>query len=353
MKKKVIASASTDWHVDKDTLPEILDIVKQQCEDAVERGLDLLLLLGDMFTSRISQRQDVLVGMREAFDIIHSYNIKAIMIPGNHDKTDYKSYRSFLDAFRDHPAITLVYDNYKHYPIDGDTSVCMHFLPFFEFGSEAFNKEFDTILGELTGGIDLLFSHMSVEGSVNNDGGKVKGGLKRSQLKDFKRVFLGHYHNTHNIGKNITHIPSLRQNNFGEDNVKGFTLIYDDGSFEFVKPNFSEYTVYQFNLQRDKLTDIIDVANEVQGKGHNRFEITGNRDSVKGFNPRKFEQMGIDVKSKFDDLEVSDEDVDSNIIEVKTWNNTLICDKFDAFCKEDRLPYEEGISLLEEIINKV
>lgn len=48
-------------------------------------------------------------------------------------------------------------------------------------------------------------------------------------------MYLGHYHDYQQVGSNIFHLGSLQQNNFGEDESKGFWMLYDDCTVELLK----------------------------------------------------------------------------------------------------------------------
>ena len=348
---KPILLMSNDWHMKKDNISELHALIREKCALAVEHEISLLVLGGDLFDSRVSQRQTVLNGMLKAFDIIEEYGLHALVIPGNHDKTKYTSEDSFLDSYKTHPAITLVrgYDVFEH------EGTLVHMLPYFEYGCELH----DQYLRLAKENVDptkhnVLIGHMSVEGSVNNDGSTVSGGLNRGELKMFDLVLLGHYHDLHSIGKNIVHCPSIRQNNFGEDQNKGFTMLFDDLTYEFVNPDFTKYNVFYFDLDTDNVGDIIDKANEVFNNcERNRFELIGSRETVKGFDAMRFEAMGIDVKKKYMDLEPTAIG-DSPVVGVglKVWDESAIEERFDGFCGGSKLDPKQGSWLLTKIMNR-
>ena len=94
--KKALVVFSTDWHLQKENIQQITDLVKQQCELAEQLGVKTIIALGDILESRVAQREDVLTTFNEILDIVHTYNLKLVCIPGNHDKTVYSSRNSFL-----------------------------------------------------------------------------------------------------------------------------------------------------------------------------------------------------------------------------------------------------------------
>src|SRR6056297_1136440 len=123
--KQPIAIISTDWHLKRDNIDAIKDLIDQQCQLAKKEGVEYLICLGDVFDSRKAQELTVLTAFGEILDNIHSYNLKMLTISGNHDKSDYTSYNSYIDSFAFHPAM-VYFREYNQYSI-GD--VKLHFMP--------------------------------------------------------------------------------------------------------------------------------------------------------------------------------------------------------------------------------
>ena len=153
--KKIEYIVSNDLHIKEDNWKQVLSCVKEQIDFAKENEVKEVYFLGDIFNSRKSQSIEVLHAFMNILDYAESQNIKVVAIPGNHDKTDYKSEISFLDAFKHHPSLELIVKP----TLIGSVTL----IPFFD----------DSIL------IDLLerqkpnkylFSHFAVNGRVNNDG---------------------------------------------------------------------------------------------------------------------------------------------------------------------------------------
>lgn len=350
--KKPITIGITDLHMVSDNISELHDIVKQMCITMDELGLTTAFMSGDLFDSRVSQRQDVLTGMHDLFNIFYEAGKDVLVIPGNHDKTNYKSKSSFLDLFAWHPAVTL----FPEYGlVEISKGVILHFLPFFEYGCDLFNESLEEAKFNIQDDMkNVMVGHMAVEGSVNNDGSKVSGGLNRGELAAFDLVLLGHYHDTHNVGKNILHISAARQKNFGEDENKGFTVLYDDLSAEVINPSFTLFKTYHFDLNTVDIADVIAVANEIHGNGNrNRFEFVGDRERVKGFDGSRFQDMGIDIKKKYVDLEqpIKNKVIDKKI-ELNIWDASKITDRFSLFCGTNQLDLETGSIILTKIINR-
>ena len=129
---------STDWHVTKGNAQEIKDIIKEKFILTKELGLDRVYVLGDLFVSRVSQRMEILDSFWDILNLAKEWGIQLIVIPGNHDKTDYKSDRSFLRFYQHHPNLTLV-ENHQSF-IEGEYEV--HMMPFFDHDCDLFKENF-------------------------------------------------------------------------------------------------------------------------------------------------------------------------------------------------------------------
>lgn len=339
--KKPIAIISTDWHLNDNNAVQLLNIADEEVALAKKLGVNRIVWLGDMFDSRMSQRQDLLNCLDSIIDAHTSQGLRVHCIPGNHDKTDYKADESFLTPYRYHPGFQLyeqeeglLFGNFAAY-----------FVPFYQ--QDVWVKHFKNIRGIARGDASILFSHTAIEGSINNDGSVVESSIKASMFKDFDRVFLGHYHNAQQPAKSVFHLPSVCQNNFGEDTDKGFTVLYDDLSFELVKATFKPYLTAKFpadTFTRDLVNHLVGEAKS--GDMHLRVVITGDQQAVKGVDRKTLQAAGISVKVKYDDVEVTEPEQRTET--VKELSGTDIKEKFVKFCEANSYDVEEGLSLLNE-----
>ena len=339
--KKPIAIISTDWHLNDNNAIQLLDIADEEVALAFKLGVRNIVWLGDMFDSRTSQRQDLL----NCFDaIIGAHTRQGLSIhciPGNHDKTNYKDDESFLTPYRYHPDFHL----YEFETGVMLNNVAAYFVPFYQ--QDVWIEHFKNIRGIARGDASILFSHTAIEGSVNNDGSVVESSIKASMFKDFDRVFLGHYHNAQQPAKSVFHLPSVTQNNFGEDEEKGFTVLYNDLTFETVKSDFKPYrsiTLAAGTVTRDDIKSVVEDA-----KSENfymRVVLTGTQEQVKGVDRKTLQAAGISVKVKYDDVEVTEPEQRTET--VKELSGTDIKEKFVKFCEANSYSVEEGLSLLNE-----
>ena len=334
MDKKPIILISNDWHIKEDNCQQITDLVRQQIITARSYGCEYLACLGDVFNSRKHQSQQVLQTFKNILDEILSNNLKLIVIPGNHDKTVYEYKESFLDPFEYHPALHLIRD-YNIVTIEG---IEFQFIPFFI--EEQWLQYFEDNVNFSKGNIQILCSHIAVTGSRNNDGKKVENVIKPSLFRKFHKVLLGHYHDHQKIGDNIYHLPSIQQNNFGENPNKGFTFVYNDGSIEIINSQFKPFKTVKIDLDtisKNELNALIAENSVFVDSTNIRFSFTGNESKLKSINKESIRSLGIDVKVINKDIEVVD---DFDQITIVRYNNDSILEELNVFCEDNNLDFE-------------
>ena len=344
--KKPIAIISTDWHLNENNAVQLLNIADEEVALAKKLGVEYVVWLGDMFDSRTSQRQDLLNCLDEIIGTHTSQGLSIHCIPGNHDKTNYRDDDSFLTPYRYHPGFYLHEAEYT-------TVICgviACFVPFYEQGmwGHHFKRiDFDKNIRSIPhGDLKILFSHTAIEGSVNNDGSRVESTIKASMFKDFDRVFLGHYHNAQQPARNVFHLPSVAQNNFGEDEEKGYTVLYDNLSFETVKSDFKPYRSITLDAGTVTRDDIKSVVEDAKSENfYMRVVLTGTQEQVKGVDRKTLQAVGVNVKVKYDDVEVTETQEQAVVREL---SGTDIKDKFVKFCEANSYDVQEGLSLLNE-----
>lgn len=335
--KEAIAILSTDKHITPRNLSEMYDLFKQEIILAKELNVSNIIWLGDIFNSRESQRQEVLTFFSNILIDYKNAGLEIYCIPGNHDKTDYNSYDSFLDCFILAPHFHLLKEA-NSFTLGG---VKFDSVPF--FNEEKWLEEFNKIPKKEAG--QILLSHIAVDGSVNNDGSKVSSEkIKPSMFSHYKSVFLGHYHNAQQVSKNIFHLPSTRQNNFGEDNEKGFTILYNDFSTEFIKSKFIEFEKFHIDLDNSSVEEAMELAKTIEKENVRiTFEFSGSDDKLRALDKKFFINLGVSVTTKNKDVEVEDVEYAE---EVKKMTDDDIIEHFKRFCEKNNYPFDEGIKYL-------
>ncbi len=337
--KKPLAIIWNDAHLKTGNEYEILMAFKHMLEYAVENGIDKMIFAGDLFDSRSFQRQEVIKTFDYILTLLHQNDITLYLFPGNHDKTLYTSEYSFLDIYRHHPCVKFN-GRIERIEIDG---VTIDLLPFFD----------DSLLVpiiEEAEGCDVLISHFEMAGSTNLGRVSEKKSITRKMLKKWKKVYLGHYHNTHEITKDIVHLPSLRQADFGEDSNKGFSVLYDDLSYEIIKGRFREFIKVEIDIDKTnskKLKELIELHRDSENSI--RFEFTGEDSNLKALDKALFKGTGIDVKTKFKERFSKDS---PEPVMIKEFNKETVYSTFEEFCKDKGYDHETGMVYLNEFLKR-
>lgn len=343
MKRKFIIF--NDVHLKPGNEDEILVSIQHMLDYGRSIGVDQYVCAGDFFDSRSFQRLKVLTTFYKILEMFHSNGVLLIIFPGNHDKAKYESEESFIEPFQSHPA--MIYINQPDIMVIEGHTVAI--LPFFH----------DGMLIDMIKNLppaEILISHFEMNGSVSLGRVSEHRAISPSMLDKFDRVFLGHFHDYHRVSDGIYHLPSFRQNNFGEDVNKGFTVINEDGSHEIIQGVFKRFK--KVNIDLDAMTTKeIDSLLKTHQNSENavRFSFTGSESKLKALKKGKFIEAGIDVEIKYqfdfdadnvilptaDELKVTQKHTEQSI-------HTL----FENFCKENKLKYKEGVILLNNFLNK-
>lgn len=339
--KKPIKVIWNDVHLKTGNEDQILRAVRFMISWCIKNNVSRTIFAGDLFDSRTFQRLKVLKTFDTILDELQSANITVDIIPGNHDKTVYASYDSFLEQYRYHPGVNY-YKGITELEVDG---VKFTYLPFFS------DDMLIPMLNEAKGG-DVLISHFEMQGSTHLGNVSEKTTINKKMLSKWKKVYLGHYHNWHEITKDIVHLPSFIQANFGEDNYKGFTVLYDDLSYEIIKGDFKEYKKIKVDVDKTNTSQLLKLINTYkQSEDIVRFEFEGQESNLKAIDKKLFIDTGIDIKMKYQQKFTYEEDENKPDIITKFTKNK-VQDLFKDFCKEKELDYKKGKELLDKFLNE-
>jgi len=340
--KKPIAIIFNDAHLKPGNEEAVLSSVKHMIEVANEKGIKKFIFAGDLFDSRSFQRQSILLTLSKILRLFSLNGIESYFIPGNHDKTIYASHDSFLDIFEHYPN----FNSYTSLSIIDIEGVSITMLPFFS------DDMLIPMLKEAEPS-DVLISHFEMAGSTNLGRTSEKTTINKELLSKWKKTYLGHYHNHHEITKDIVHLPSLRQANFGEDNNKGFSVLYSDLSYEIIKGNFSEFLKIEIDLNSITTTELKQLIKTHENSPNViRFEFSGKESKLKALDRSIFSDTGIDIKLKYDvKYNYDEEDLVYPTI-TERYQESDVKDTFKQFCEDKGYDLKIGQALLEEFFNK-
>lgn len=345
MKAEPVAIIANDIHLNNDNGELVKYIFDQLSNVCKKYGVNCLLIGGDLFTNRIGQPLDTLLNVG---DVIEDYREKGLtihIIPGNHDKTDSDSRKSYLHVYKSDNF--KVHDRLKYVNIG---NVCFTFIPY--FSDEVWLKEFKKAK-LMPGKKNIMITHMGFDGVVNNDGTQVSSLIKPSMFAKYDLVLIGHYHNASKLAKNVIYTGSAYQNDFGENIVdKGCHVIYSDAGIKFVPLIFPKYIKEVVNIN-DSVT-INNLIEKYAGDEENfiRFVFRGRKSD---FDKSKISQaelskLGIDFKFEADEQ--------TEAINIAENLENLNYDKVDLkkhflkFCASQEIKGERlklGLELLKEL----
>lgn len=260
-----------DIHISKDNIPAF----KANWQEAIDicRKMDVkeIAIGGDLFFSRAAQTLDVLLAVHDALLTAAEHGIHVTIAEGNHDKVNQENERGYCHVFDQHSNV-LVCDEYVSLPLGDDCRFVLHMMGYFpEDGS--FCTRLDRLKEEALDPkrLNFLYIHEGINGALAQPNDKE---LPAKIFEEFDKVFVGHYHNRTIIDKtHIEYIGSSRQHNFGEDEEKGYTVIYTDGSHEFIKNKVNtRYRVIDVAAERAGL-HLMDELREIDTDGRYKVKV--------------------------------------------------------------------------------
>ena len=260
-----------DIHISKDNIPAF----KANWQEAIDicRKMDVkeIAIGGDLFFSRAAQTLDVLLAVHDALLTAAEHGIHVTIAEGNHDKVNQENERGYCHVFDQHSNV-LVCDEYVSLPLGDDCRFVLHMMGYFPEDS-SFCTRLDRLKEEALDPkrLNFLYIHEGINGALAQPNDKE---LPAKIFEDFDKVFVGHYHNRTIIDKTrIEYIGSSRQHNFGEDEEKGYTVIYTDGSHEFIKNQANtRYRVIDVAAERAGL-HLMDELREIDADGRYKVKV--------------------------------------------------------------------------------
>lgn len=342
--RKIESLLITDTHLEESTKPLNQDIFSQAIDICLNWKIKKIRHLGDIFESRKAQTQDNLKTIGTIFREISDEDISIEIIPGNHDKTSYLSEDSFLSEYLYHPKTTLI-ESYKFQDLN---KIRIHSIPYFD--EELLYRNYLEKVEYSSTKDNILLTHIGVNGSKNRDGALIHNCLSIELFEKFKYCYSGHYHDQ-SIIKNFTYIGSAFQANFSEDENKGFSVLFEDGTIEFLKSNFKPYEIIDLDLEKTSLIKLNEILEECKTQNSFfRFELTGKKEQLDSLNTQFIQKEGFSVKKKYPNIEFGIQEAIKD--EFVAFNQSSLKSEFEQFTKENKLDLQKGLKYFNQIIEK-
>jgi DNA repair exonuclease SbcCD nuclease subunit len=237
---KPIAVLCSDVHYSLPTL----ELADKSMRMAIDKSKTLgvpLIVAGDLHDTKANMRGECVNAMIETFGNYARYYVKGaqvIVLIGNHDKINEKSQAHSLNFLKE---VQLVID----YPMK---VLGLYLIPY-HHNPDELRAYLKTIPPKST-----LIMHQGLTSSISGEYIQDKSAINAEDVAGF-RVISGHYHyrQTKQLpdGGVWDYIGNPYTLNYGEANdpPKGFQILMDDGSLEFVPTNLRKHIVITHDLQ--------------------------------------------------------------------------------------------------------
>lgn len=335
--------ALTDTHATDGNLVDQEDTWRQAVEECKKRNIKKIAHLGDWVTERKSQSLAVMKHIKWIRDLLKKNNISLIGLSGNHDKTDQEDIFSY--ATINEAENFKIIDNY--YTEIGKIVNISYISYFPELGS------FQSKLQDLKDSLDetkvnILLFHEGVNGGLSHKNATSNKEVAAGIFEGFDVALSGHYHNRNKVEYDkvdIQYIGSPRPTNFGEDNNKGFTIIYSDGSYEFTIAKFSKYETVEVDFSDIDGKFMSTLKKKIASENPNiRLEISGDKSDLLTVKKKKFAEIGVE-KLILENNEVSIKG-ESKKVEFVNLDKDTIISEYEEFCKKIEISPDLGLSYM-------
>lgn len=340
--KQAVALLLNDIHAGKDNLSEFAKNWDEALDICKERGIEYLVVGGDMWQARANQTLSTLLEVDKAVRKATAQGLTLILANGNHDKTDQENTLGYNHLFAHYDDVTVV-DVAHSICIDSNLGLWLTTMSYFpENGS--FPQRLEDAKEFLPSGDTILYIHQGINGALATSS---EDELPASLFKDFRKVLVGHYHDRCKVGDNIEYIGASRQHNFGEDEEKGYTILYSNGSTEFIK-NQVNTRFTTFTIKADTPEDIqVEIKKAVENGNKVRVKVECKAEDAALINKQAILDMGVsklEIKAETPSVEAV-----SQALETK-YDKTGIKSEYVTFCDRKNIKdVETGLCYLDKI----
>lgn len=336
-----------DIHISKDNIPEFKINWNEALSICKQKKIQIMIVGGDMFQSRSAQTLDVLLAVNDAIIDAQISDIKVYLANGNHDKINQEATKGYCHVYGMHPNVCVI-DDYITL-VEEEWNFSLHIIPYFpERGSfqDKLNIITSTFLSKK--GLNYLYIHQGINGALATAS---ENELPTHIFKDFDKVFVGHYHNRFVIPDTvIEYVGASRQHNFGEDEEKGYTVLFNEGSHVFIKNEANiRYKTLNVNVEKVNI-NLLDQIYEMNACGRTKIKVKihGTSSQSQLIDKSKLIEAGANkVEVITDDLDITDV-ASSSLFE--KFDSHKIQENYKNFCREKNIDdVALGLSYLSKI----
>ena len=343
--KTPVALLLNDIHVSKDNIPEFQANWNEALEICKTHGITDMIIGGDLWQSRSGQTLNTLMAVRQAIIKATSNGIMLTIAEGNHDLVDQESLLGYGHLFSEYPNVEAV-DVYT--AIELSDTVVLYVMSYFPENGSFTEKlqhieqtDFDKNCH------NILYIHEGINGALATSSDKE---LPANLFEKWDSVLVGHYHDRCKIkNTNIEYIGSSRQHNFGEDEEKGYTIVYDDGSTEFIKNQANiRYKVLDLTPKQIN-ANLLNHLDEIKSNGRYKIKARINCSTVEATNINKQQLLEAGAtKVEIITSETETKAVSAHALDTK-YDKHGIKEEYTNYCVEKGINVEMGLQYLDKI----
>jgi len=344
--RKPLALMLTDSHLTKENIKDVETIWDQAIQICSQYGIKRIFHGGDMVTARESQPLNVLLSIKRTADKLYEASIDAEIILGNHDKVNLAANEGYSSIFNLEGF--AVHENHTKFESD---NLVIHLLSYFPENGNYNDKLKDASRKIVKGKFNLLITHIGINGGLAHSYASTNKEIAAENFKAFDKVLVGHYHNQCQLdGYEIYYTGSTHQQNFGEDENKGFTLIYDNGDHQFIPSEMPRYVTIEKDIEAvdAKFLKEVKRLKEIDGDKI-RLIVTGDESKIKSLNKSDIAAAGVSkLVSKSDSVSLGVIGGTNNSALV-SFDKAEILKEYKVFGIDQEIDVELGIEYLKSI----
>lgn len=342
-----VALLLNDIHVSKDNVPEFHKNWDEALDICKTNEIEYLIVGGDMWMSRSAQTLNTLLAVREAIlKATKQYGLYIIIANGNHDLVDQESILGYNHIFSDYESVEVIGDYTEIDLTDGVSLWIMSYFP--ENGS--FIKRLQDLQENCCinrAKKNILYIHEGIRGGLATPSDDE---LPANLFSAFDATLVGHYHNRKQIpGTNIEYIGASRQHNFGEDEEKGYTILYSDGSIKFVKNEVNlRYKVIEVDIA-DMDEEFLAMLSEIKSDSRYKVKVRVKCDSTQStsVNKQKLAEHGANKIELVTEQTVVMHTDHKSI--TQKFDKSGIKEEYTNFCSQKSIDNQLGLHYLEKL----
>lgn len=336
-----------DIHLGKDNIAEFQANWQEALDICEQHNVQDIIIGGDLWQSRASQTLATLLTAKGAFLKSENKGIYLTIANGNHDKVDLESIFGYNSIFAGNEYVFVVSDWLKTGFTGYNKEIALFVVSYFpENGS--FREVYRRIITSDCydpNQYNILYLHEGIRGGLSTPS---EHELPADMFKEFDKVLVGHYHDRKRIpGTNIYYIGASRQHNFGEDEQKGYTLLYDDGSHEFIQNQVN----IRYKTIDVSAADVDSLPDQIAAVKNDRTKVRVN------INCTVAEAASLDKQALLDagaaKIELRTEQTVVSAATVKSLEHKFdkegIKEEYKMFCNECGIEAQMGLKYLDKI----